>query len=273
MIDVHCHLNFHAYKHDVDEVIQNALKRGVTRIINTGTKIDSSQEAVRLAEKYDDLYAIVGIHPHHADKHEGSFDKLRTSWIAELDRLAPHPKVLAIGEIGLDFYEYKSNGIVDPTHQRHIFIEQIKLASRHNLPLQIHNRQAGKDIIKILKAHRHLLQKVPGMFHCFAGTKEVLHDALDLGFYIGFDGNITYPGLAPGESTDLSDLARLTPLDRLVIETDAPFLTPIPHRGTRNTPSYVIITAQYIAKLKGVSFEELVVQTDKNVYTVFDKLR
>lgn len=266
MIDVHCHLNFHAYKHDVDTVIKDAFSEGVTKIINVGTKVDSSLDAVKLADAYENLYAIVGIHPHHADKHE-------EDWIAQLDRLAPHPKVLAIGEIGLDYYEYKSNGIVNQKIQREIFVAQILLANKHKLPLQIHNRQAGEDVIKILKEHRHLLQEVPGMFHCFAGTKEVLHDALDLGFYIGFDGNITYPGLAPGETADLSDLARATPLNRLVIETDAPFLTPIPHRGTRNTPVYVIITAQYIAKLKGVSFEELVVQTDKNVYTVFDKLR
>lgn len=266
MIDVHCHLNFHAYKHDVDEVIQNALKRGVTKIINVGTKIDSSQEAVKLAEKYDELYAIVGIHPHHADKHENN-------WLEELNRLAPHPKVLAIGEVGLDFYRYKSNGIVDPTHQREIFIEQIKLASRYSLPLQIHNRHAGEDIIKILKEHKDLLQPIPGMFHCFAGSMEVLRGALDLGFYIGFDGNITYPGLAPGETVKLRDLAKTTPFDRIVIETDAPFLTPIPYRGQRNMPEYVIITAQYIAKLKGVSYEELVEQTDKNVYTLFSKLK
>jgi len=265
MIDVHCHLNFHAYKDDVDSVIKDAFAKGVTKIINVGTKVDSSQEAVKLADAYENLYAIVGIHPHHADKHE-------EDWIAQLDRIIPHPKVLAIGEIGLDFYEYKSNGIVDKKLQREIFEAQILLASKHKLPLQIHNRHAGEDVIKILKENKHLLQKIPGMFHCFAGTKEVLRDALNLGFYIGFDGNITYPGLAPGETSDLRDLARAAPLDRLVIETDAPFLTPIPHRGKRNVPSYVIITAEYIAKLKNVSFEELVVQTDKNVYTLFSKL-
>ncbi|MBI4097200.1 MAG: TatD family hydrolase, partial [Candidatus Levybacteria bacterium] len=143
----------------------------------------------------------------------------------------------------------------------------------HKLPLQIHNRHAGEDVIKILKEHKHLLQPIPGMFHCFAATKEVLHDALGLGFYIGFDGNITYPGLAPGETVALADLAKATPLDRLVIETDSPFLAPIPNRGHRNEPAYVIITAEYIAKLKGISYETLVEQTDKNVYTMFNKLR
>lgn len=266
MIDTHCHLNFHAYKHDVDSVIKDAFAKGVTKIINVGTKVDSSKEAVRLADKYDNLYAIVGIHPHHADKHE-------EDWIAQFDLLAPHPKVLAIGEIGMDYYHYQSNGIVNPKLQREIFEAQILLASKHKLPLQIHNRHAGEDVIKILKEHKRLLQPIPGMFHCFAASMEVLHDALDLGFYIGFDGNITYPGLAPGETVALVDLAKETPLDRLVVETDSPFLAPIPKRGQRNDPSCVIITAQYIANLKGVSYRELVEQTDKNVYTLFSKLK
>lgn len=288
MTDVHCHLNFHAYKDDVDTVINDAFAKGVTKIINVGTKIDSSIEAVKLADRYDNLYAIVGVHPHHADKisqyrhpeldsgSQGIPDQVRNdnnNWIEELDKLAPHPKVLAIGEIGLDFYRYKSNGIVDPQLQRETFIRQIELANRHSLPLQIHNRHAGEEVIRILKEHKDLLQPVPGMFHCFAGSMQVLHDALELGFYIGFDGNTTYPGLAPGENTDLRDLAKETPLDRLVIETDAPYLTPVPHRGQRNIPSYVIITAHYIADLKGISFDELVEQTDKNVYTVFTRMQ
>jgi TatD DNase family protein len=140
------------------------------------------------------------------------------------------------------------------------------------LPLQIHNRHAGEDIIEILTHHKNILQTVPGMFHCFAGTKEVHKAALDLGFSIGFDGNSTYKGLAPGETVALRELIKLTPLDRIVIETDAPYLTPIPHRGTRNEPKYAILTGRFIAEIKGISFEDLVVQTDKNVYTIFNKL-
>lgn len=289
MIDVHCHLQFKAFGQDYDAVIKDAFKEGVTAIINTGTQLSSSRKAVELAEKYDQMFAIVGVHPHHADKirqhpevveaTEGLDDVKKEPehvnpnyWLLELEKLTKHPKVLAIGEIGMDYYSYKSNGIVEPKLQREIFQAQIELAHRAKLPLQIHNRQAGEDVIAILKQNKNLLLDNPGMFHCFAGSKEVLHDALSLGFSIGFDGNSTYKGVAPGETVSLPELVKLTPLDRIVIETDAPYLTPVPHRGKRNEPKYVILTARFIAELKDISFEELVVQIDKNVYTIFKKL-
>lgn len=262
MIDVHCHLNFKSFVDDYNQVIQKAKEAGVDEIINVGTQVSSSQWAVDLAEKYDNLYAIVGIHPHHSDKVEKNYLK-------QLEELTKHQKVVAIGEIGLDYYNYKSNGIVNPEIQKNIFIEQIKLAHQVGLPLQIHNRHAGDDIIAILKTHKSILQKNPGMFHCFAGSMHVLQAALAMGFFIGFDGNITYPGLAPGEDTSLSDLAKATPLDRLVIETDSPYLTPIPHRGSRNMPAYAILTAQFIAQLKGVTRNNVIEQTTKNAHTIF----
>lgn len=267
MIDVHCHLNFHSFKDDYDAVIKNALAKGVTRIINTGTKLDSSQHAVDLAHQYDELYAIVGVHPHHADKIE-----LGVDWLSELETIAKQDKVVGIGEIGLDYFKYLSNGMVDPKLQKETFIQQIELAHKLKLPLQIHNRQAGEDTIAILKERKDMLLPVPGMFHCFAGSLEVLKDALDLGFYIGFDGNLTYSGLAKGETTDLKDIAKYTPLDRIVTETDSPFLTPVPHRGTRNMPEYVILVGEFLAQLKNVPFEQLVEQTSKNVYTIFTRL-
>src|SRR3989344_4895506 len=160
MIDVHCHLNFHAFEKDYDDVIKRAFQKGVAKIINVGTKIDSSQKAVELSEKYDspsgELYAIVGVHPHHADKLE-----------------------------------------------KNVFIKQIELSIKLNLPLQIHNRHAGKDIIEILSSYKSRLMNPPGMFHCMSGDIDFLKKVLDLGFYIGFDGNITYDGLAPGEDTSL----------------------------------------------------------------------
>lgn len=265
MIDVHCHLNFHAYKDDVDTVIQHAFDAGVKTIINVGTKIDSSQKAVDLAQAYDNLYAIVGVHPHHADKID-----LDKDWLQELETLARKPKVVAIGEIGMDFYNYQSNGIVDPVLQKKVFIQQIELAHKLKLPLQIHNRHAGKEIIAILQDHKSLLMNIPGMFHCFAGNLDVLKSALQMGFYIGFDGNITYKGLAPGEDTSLSDLAKHTPLDRIVTETDSPFLTPQPHRGSRNKPKYVILVGKYIAQIKGLKFEEFAKFTTQNAEQLFD---
>lgn len=262
MVDVHCHLNFHSFEKDYNEVIKRAFNVGVTKIINVGTKIDSSQKAVELSQKYENLYAIVGIHPHHADKPE-------KNWLEELEKLAKQPKVVAIGEIGMDYYRYKSNGIVDPKLQKEVFEAQIKLAHKLKLPLQIHNRQAGKDIIEILLNHKSSILNPPGMFHCFAGDYETLKKALDLGFYIGFDGNITYEGLAPGETVELKELAIKTPLERIVIETDSPYLTPQPHRGSRNEPSYAIITAKFIAQIKGIPFEKIDEQTTQNANTIF----
>lgn len=264
MIDVHCHLNFHSFEKDYDTVVKDALSAGVTHIINTGTKIDSSQWAVDLAKQYQKLYAIVGVHPHHADKVE-----LGDEWVEQLEKLARMEKVVGIGECGLDYYSYKSNGIVDPKLQKEVFIRQIELAYKLKLPLQIHNRHAGEDVIDILQAHNAKLLPIPGMLHCFAATPEVLKSALQMGFYIGFDGNVTYKGLAPGETTDLKELARLTPLDRMVVETDSPFLTPEPHRGRRNEPKYVILIGEFLARIKGVSFEEFRKQTTENVSRIF----
>ncbi len=268
MIDVHAHLQFEAFKTDYEAVIKSSFDSGITKIINVGTRIESSISAVEFANKYENLYAIIGVHPHHSDKHD-----LESDWLTQLERLAEDEKVLAIGEIGLDYYSYKSNGIVDPVLQKKCFTSQIELAHKLKLPLQIHNRHAGQDIIEILKERKHLLLDIPGMFHCFAGDTQILKSALDLGFYIGFDGNITYKGLAPGETVTLSELATITPIDRLVIETDSPYLTPLPYRGTRNEPKHAIITGEFIAKLKNVSLENFVEQIDKNVYTVFSKLK
>ncbi len=264
MVDVHCHLNFKAFEDDLDDAIKKAQDAGVEIIINTGTSLESSLKAVELANKYDHLYAIVGIHPHHADK-------VQSGWEKELKKLAQNKKVVGIGEIGLDYYSYKSNGIVDPKLQKNVFQTQIQMASELKLPLQIHNRHAGEDIIEILNSHKNLLKNpIPGMFHCFAGNLDTLQKALNLGFYIGFDGNITYKGLAPGETVSLSELCKNTPLERIVIETDAPFLTPEPYRSGRNEPSYVIITGAKIAEIKAISKKDLDSITTQNAKQIFN---
>lgn len=277
MIDTHCHLNFHAYKKDVDEVIKKTFEAGVTEIINIGTKLDSSQSAIELAEKYDPpahsglslsgsktggLYATVGVHPHHADK-------LEDDWESKLKKLAKNKKVVAIGECGMDFYSYESNDVVDPKLQKEVFIKQVELAHKLELPLQIHNRRAGKEILEILQNYKSSLSNPPGVFHCFSGDIDFLKKVLNLGFYIGFDGNITYKGLAKGETTSLSDLVKYTPIDRILTETDSPFLTPFPHRGERNTPEYVIIVGKAIAKIKAISFDEVNQITSKNANKLF----
>lgn len=264
MIDVHCHLNFKAFAKDYDEVIKRAKAAGVATIINVGTKLDTSRKAIELAEKYKNLYAIVGVHPHHADKLE-----LGSNWLSKLEQIAKHPKVVAIGEIGLDNYRYQSNGITDPIAQKELFEAQILLAHKLKLPLQIHNRHAGKEIIEILTYYKSYLLNPPGMFHCFAGSIDILKSALQMGFYIGFDGNITYPGLAPGEDTALPDLVKATPLERILVETDSPYLTPEPHRGSRNEPQYAILVGQKIAEIKAVPISQVDEITTKNVHTLF----
>ncbi len=269
MIDVHCHLNLHAFDNDFDEVARRAFDAGVKIIVNTGTSIPSSRRAIELANKYDNMYAIVGVHPHHADKADVEFEgELQNDWFEQLKKLAVEPKAIGIGEIGLDYHTYKSNGIVDPKVQEVAFRKQIELAIELKLPLQIHNRQAGEDVIRILSEYKNKFCDPPGMFHCFAGTAEVLRDALELGFYIGFDGNVTYPGIAPGETVALSELAKKVPLDRIMTETDSPFLTPVPLRGSRNEPKNVIIIGEYLASQKGVSFLEF----EKTVEDNFEKL-
>ena len=265
MIDVHCHLNFNAFQEDFDTVIKDAKEAGIDKIINVGTQISSSKLAVELAEKYENLYAIIGVHPHHADK-------IETNWLKELEKLAKHPKVVGIGECGLDYFHYKSNGIVDPTIQKKVFIKQLELANKYKLPIQIHSRteKARVDTLEIIKENKILLLSVPGMFHCMAGSTESLKKTLALGFFIGFDGNITYKGIPQGEPETLANLVKYAPLDRIVIETDSPYLAPVPHRGQRNEPKYAIITGKCIAKIKGISFDEVIEQTDKNAYTVFN---
>jgi len=263
MIDVHCHLNFSNFDKDIENVIKKAKEAGVEKIINVGTNINESKKVVELASRYKNLYAIVGVHPHDADK-------LDKNWLDELEIIARMPKVLGIGEIGLDYFQHEIGREVNHNIQKEVFSKQIELSIKLKLPIQIHSRKASKDIIEILKFYKKDFLKIPGMFHCFAGRIDYLKNVLDLGFYIGFDGNITYKGLAPGEDTMLSELVKTTPIEKIVVETDAPFLTPIPKRGSRNEPSYVIIVGESIAKIKGTSFDEVNKITTLNSKNIFN---
>lgn len=288
MVDVHCHLNFHKFDNDYDAVIKDAFEKGVTKIINTGTSISSSRKAVDLTQKYEGLYAIVGIHPHHADKmteghpeqregpHEISERDSSASpqndskgWLVELEEIAKYPKVIGIGEIGMDYFSYKSNGIVKKKLQEDAFRKQIELSIKLGLPLQIHNRLAWDDTLNILLDYKNKFQNPPGMFHCYSGSIEFTRKVLSAGFYLGFDGNITYKGLPPNEETALVDLVKYAPIDRILTETDSPFLTPEPLRGERNTPSNIPIILEFIAKEKGISYNKLKLQIDNNLKAVF----
>lgn len=265
MIDVHTHLNFPQFNKDLEDVLKRARQKGVEKIINVGTSIKESQKVVELSTLHKDLYAIVGVHPHDADK-------LSENWLSEIENLAKNPKVLGIGEIGLDYFQHEIGRSVNHEIQKEIFIKQIELAIKLKLPLQIHSRKAADDVINILKSYKDKLLDTPGMFHCMAGDINYLKNVLDLGFYVGFDGNITYPGLPPKETTALGDLVEYIPLDRILTETDSPFLTPVPLRGQRNEPSYAILVGRAIAHIKRVSLEEVIEQTVKNTLKVFPRL-
>jgi TatD DNase family protein len=258
MIDTHCHLNFPDFDKDLNKVIKRAEEKDVTKIINTGTNIESSKKAVELSRRFENLYAIIGIHPHEAV----GFD---VSWINELELLGKNEKVIGIGEIGLDYF-YEP---VDKQRQKVLFIKQIELSIKLKLPLQIHSRLAAIDIIEILKSFRNELLEIPGVFHCMSGDLDYLKNVLNLGFYVGFDGNITYKGLAPKENTLLTELVSYTPIDRIVCETDAPYLTPVPYRGGKNEPGYVIIVGEFIAKIKNAPFEEINRITTLNANKIF----
>ncbi len=260
MVDAHCHLNYPKYENDLDEVVKRAKEKGVGKIINVGTSLEYSKIAVELSEKYENMYAIVGIHPHDSGNVNGNWEK-------DLETLIKTPKVIGIGEIGLDYFAHND---VDSKIQKGVFEKQIEIAFKNKMPIQIHSRKAADDILDILSNYKSYFLNPPGMFHCMAGNLEYLKKILDLGFYVGFDGNITYKGLAPGEDTSLEELVKYTPLDRIITETDAPWLTPEPYRGSRNEPSYVIITAESIAKIKGITFDEVNNTTTKNAETLFN---
>ena len=216
------------------------------------------------------MYAIVGVHPHHADKEDKEFEEeIQKDWFEKLRELSKDEKVVGIGEIGLDYYAYLSNRVVDKKIQEDAFRKQIELSIEKKLPIQIHNRLAGEDIVRILNDYKNKFQDFPGMFHCMSGDISLLKKVLDLGFYVGFDGNITYKGIAKGETVGLSELVKYAPLERIVAETDSPFLTPQPYRGNRNEPSRVIIVGEFIAKLKGIPFEKVRQQTTENAEKIF----
>lgn len=270
MLDAHCHMQFHKFEEDADVVIADAISKGVTTIVNTGTSIESSQKAIELAQKYPQLYAIVGIHPHHADKSDAKYEgEPPDDWLVKLEELSKQPKVIGIGEVGMDFWNYRTNGIVPVDLQEDAFRKQIELSIKIGLPLQIHTRLAWDNTLSILSDYKNDLRDVPGMFHCFSGDIEFTKKVLNMGFYIGFDGNVTYEGVPPGESTSLVDLVKFVPEDRILTETDSPFLAPVPLRGQRNTPSNIPLILEFIAKAKGISYNTLEAQIERNFHHVF----
>ena len=259
-IDSHAHLDGEQFQADRDQVIARARDAGLEAIvaIGNGDGPGSLDCGIKLAEQYDFIYATVGIHPHEA--------KLATdAAFSELQQLAKRPKVIAWGEIGLDyFYDHSPRDL-----QQEVFVKQMELARAAKLPIVIHCRpsnevdDAWQQCLELISQHWSG-SGLGGILHCFTGTWEHAKRALDLGFMISFAGNITFP-----KAQQIRDAAREVPLDRMLVETDCPYLAPVPHRGKRNEPAFVRETARQLGELRGLSTEEIGAQTAKNFYRFF----
>jgi TatD DNase family protein len=249
-VDSHCHLDDQRFADDLEAVLDRAAAAGVTRILTIGTG-DGPPEidrAVRLADRYPQVFASVGVHPHDAAKvTPKTYDDLRA--------LASHPKVIAFGEIGLDYhYDFSPRET-----QREVFIEQLKIAQAVNLPITIHTREAWDDTMSILREN----QAGIGVMHCFTGDPAQAREALALGFHLSYGGVLTFK-----TAESVRESARITPDDRLLIETDAPYLAPIPHRGKRNEPAMMVETARRLAEARETTIEAVAALTTAN----FDRL-
>jgi len=251
IIDTHAHLDFPDYNKDLDSVLACANEAGVGYIINVGTSLTTSRKCVTLANRLENIYASIGIHPHDAAKVS------EQDWKG-LELLIQESKVVSVGETGLDYYRNKS----PREAQQIIFGRHLKLAEDNNLPVIIHCRDAADDCIKILKEHKN--GAIKGVVHCFSGTEEMAKKCLDLGLYISFAGQITFKN-----AQNLREVAKTVPVERLLLETDSPFLAPQPKRGGRNEPSYLLFIIPVLADIYGLSTEDIMRITTFNAYKLF----
>ncbi|MCM3046790.1 TatD family hydrolase [Bacillus altitudinis] len=251
LFDTHAHLNAEQYNEDLEQVIERAKSEKVEKIVVVGFDRPTITRAMELIEAYDFMYAAVGWHP--VDAIDMTDEDL--AWIKELSQ---HEKVVAIGEMGLDYYWDKSAKDV----QKEVFRRQIALAKEVNLPIIIHNRDATEDVVTILKEEG--AAEVGGIMHCFTGSLEIAKACMEMNFYISFGGPVTFKNAKKPK-----EVVKDIPSDRLLIETDCPYLTPAPFRGKRNEPSYVKYIAEQIAELREISFEELAALTTENAKKVF----
>ncbi len=251
LIDTHAHLDDARFDGDRDAMIARAREAGVEHFVTIGCDLSTSRAAVELADRYPFIYATVGVHPHEAKQ-------IGDSWYDDLRRLAQHKKVVAYGEIGLDYHYNHS----PPKLQRERFREQITLARELRLPIVVHTREAQDDTIAILKEEN--AADVGGVFHCFSGDARLAKNALDLGFLLSFSGVITFQN-----ATMLRDIVKTVPMDRILVETDSPYLTPAPHRGKRNEPAHVRLVAEKIAAIQGMTADQIAELTSQNARRVF----
>lgn len=255
MIDIHAHIYEEKLIERIDEVLENALNAGVEKIVCVGSSISNSKKCLALAEKYQNVYAVIGVHPDDADRFDDEAEKF-------LRENATHPKVIAIGEIGLDFH-YEPH---DKQKQKKVFVKQLEIADEVGLPIQIHSRDATGMMIETLQKNKHLL-KNGGIVHCYSGSVETLKQILSLGLSISMGGIVTFKN-----ARETLEVAEFVPLDRLLLETDCPYLTPHPHRGEVNEPKFVELTCQKIAMIKGILTSEVDHITTQNAHRLFPKL-
>ena len=253
LIDSHCHLDSEQFNEDLDAVIERALAAGVERMlaIGSGDGPPDVEVAIRLADRYPMLYASIGVHPHDASK-------ATAETYRQFAELAKHPKVVGVGEIGLDYhYDHSPRDV-----QRDVFAEQMRIASDARKPIIIHSREAWGDTMTLVRKHWN--PAYGGVIHCFTEGPVEAQEALELGFHISFSGVVTF-----AKATGVQEAARIVPQERLLVETDAPFLAPVPNRGKRNEPSYVVQTARKVAELRGAPVEEIAAVTITNFERLF----
>lgn len=298
MFDTHCHLNFAAFKNNLDEVIGDAKKAGVNYFVVPGTDYESSKRAIEIAERYEGVYAAVGIHPHHAAQYviPSEARDLATRQLAEsvncasldfsvatllrndikaIEKLLKNPEVVAIGEVGIDRHLYKKtiyqNYQVDEEFiklQKEIFLEQLKLARRYKKSLIIHNRQAKEDVLAVLTDYRLLITNYRCVFHCCEPDDDLLNFAKKYKIFIGVDGDVTYDSKSFDSAQDKQEFVKKIPLELLVLETDSPFLHP--EKGKfPNEPKNLPVIAEFISKLINVSINQLIKTTTENSQRLF----
>lgn len=255
LVDTHCHLDFDRFDADRDEVIERALAAGVSRIVVPALDLNNCPTVLDLAERYREVYAAVGVHPN-------SSLGWQDQWLEPLREFAGHEKVVAVGEIGLDYYWDKS----PPEVQRRAFRGQLDLATELGLPVIVHNREADEDVLKILAEVAAAQRERPGVLHSFSSGWEVASQAIELGYYLGFTGPITYK-----KSDELRNVAARMPADRILVETDAPFLAPQAFRGKRNEPAYVTQVAEQIATIRDTNLKIIEAMTTENAACVFGR--
>jgi TatD DNase family protein len=253
-VDSHCHLNFTEYVQNMDQVLADMQQAQVDRALCISTTLETFDAVHQLAVQHPNLWATVGVHPDNEGVQEPDVDTLVA--------LAQRPRVVAIGETGLDYYRLGERTVADMAWQRERFRVHIQAARQTRLPMVIHTRSSSDDTLQILRDEQ--ASDTGGVFHCFTETQAVARAALDMGFYISFSGILTFKN-----AVDLREVAAFVPLDRCLIETDSPYLAPVPYRGKTNSPAYVPYVAAQLAQIKGVSVEDVAVATSRNFETLF----